>query len=128
MEMDSLLIAAAVLAVAIGLAHSWLGERYIIIRLLRRDDLPRLFGADTFTRHTIRYAWHLTTLAWWGFAAVLYLLAGSLPETAVAQGVSLAISVTFLASALLAVVLTRARHLSWIVFVAIGVLSAIAAG
>lgn len=33
---------AAFLAFAIGLAHSILGERYILIRLLRRDNLPKL--------------------------------------------------------------------------------------
>jgi hypothetical protein len=126
-QMSSSLIAAAILAVAIGIAHSWLGERFIIVRLLRRDNLPALFGDDTFTGHTLRFAWHLTTVAWWGLAAILGLLAGALPAIPVGQGVLLVIGLTFLASAVLAVVLTRARHLSWPVFLAIAILCAVAA-
>lgn len=117
--MNSLLVLAALLTVVIGLAHSWLGEQYIIARLLRRSDLPKLLGSDTFTRQTIRFAWHLTTIAWWGFAAVLMVLSGSLIGINVAQGLLLAIAFTFLASAALPLVFTRGRHLSWIVFLAI---------
>ncbi len=117
--MNSLLFLAALLTVAIGLAHSWLGEKYIIVRLLRRSDLPRLFGSDEFTRQTIRFAWHLTTIAWWGFAAVLVVLSGSIVGVNVAQGLLLAIAFTFLASTALALVFTRGRHLSWVVFLAI---------
>ena len=117
--MNSLLVLAAFLAVAIGLAHSWLGEQYIIVRLFRRSDLPKLFGSDEFTRQTIRFAWHLTTIAWWGFAAVLMVLSGSIAGINVDRGLLLAIAFTFLASAALALVLTRGRHLSWVVFLAI---------
>ncbi|MCK4578668.1 MAG: hypothetical protein KAU50_07750 [Candidatus Marinimicrobia bacterium] len=117
--MNSLLVLAAFLAVAIGLAHSWLGEQYIIVRLFRRSDLPKMFGSDEFTRQTIRFAWHLTTIAWWGFAAVLMVLSGSIAGINVDRGLLLAIAFTFLASAALALVLTRGRHLSWVVFLAI---------
>jgi hypothetical protein len=68
------MIAAAVLLVAIGAAHSYLGERYILIRLFRlfRRDLPKLFGSDWFTKRTLRFAWHITTVMFWGFAALLF--------------------------------------------------------
>lgn len=52
----NLLDLAAALVVALGLAHSLLGERYILQRLLRREDLPRLFGSADFTRRTLRFA------------------------------------------------------------------------
>ena len=68
-----MLIAAASLAFLIGLAHSYLGERYILIRLFRRE-LPRLFGSDDFTKQTLRFVWHLTTVSWWGLAAILVAL------------------------------------------------------
>ena len=117
--MNSLLVLAALLAVAIGLAHSWLGEQYIIVPLLRRINLPKLFGSDKFTRQTIRFAWHLTTIAWWGFAAVLVVLSGSIVGININRGLLLVIACTFLASAVLALACTRGRHLSWIVFLAI---------
>ncbi|GAA3930276.1 hypothetical protein [Luteimonas lutimaris] len=69
--METLLYLAAVLAVALGAAHSVLGERYILIRLFRRNDLPKLFGSSEFTIRTLRFAWHVTTVAWFGFAALL---------------------------------------------------------
>lgn len=125
--MRTLLLAAAVLAVGIGIVHSWLGERYIIMRLLRRDNLPKLFGGDTFTKQTLRFAWHLTTVAWWGLGAVLLLLSGALPGITAASGILLVVSFTFLASAILSFVFTRGRHLSWIVFAAIAALCALAA-
>jgi uncharacterized membrane protein YbhN (UPF0104 family) len=118
------LFLAAVLAVGVGLAHSILGERYILIRLFKRDQLPPLFGGTEFTRRTLRFAWHITTLAWFGFAAILVLLARS---TASPPAVAWVIAATFLASALLALVPSRGRHLSWIVFLAIGLIALAAA-
>ena len=74
------LLAAAVLAGLTGVAHSYLGERYILIRLFRRQDLPHLFGSDVFTRRTLRVAWHLTSIAWWGSAFLFWALGkGSAP-------------------------------------------------
>ena len=60
--MNFYFIAAAVLVVGIGIAHSWLGERYILMRLFRRQNMPHLLGSDDFTKRTLRFAWHITTL------------------------------------------------------------------
>jgi len=73
--MTAMLYVAAFLAFAVGIAHSTLGERYILVRLFRRTELPMLFGDTRFTIRVLRFAWHLTTIAWWGFAAILVLLA-----------------------------------------------------
>jgi len=116
------LLLAAVLALATGCVHSVLGERFIVGRLLRRDNLPRLLGSDVFTKQTIRFAWHLTTVAWWGLAMILLLVGGTPLQVTVAHGILIAVAGTFLLSALLALLLTRGRHLSWIVFLAIAVL------
>ena len=64
--MNISLVIGAVLAVLIGVAHSVLGERFLLVRLCQRDNLPHLLGSDAFTRQTLRFAWHLTTIAWWG--------------------------------------------------------------
>jgi len=114
--MNTMLISAAVLTAAIGIVHSWLGERYIVSRVLRRTDLPALFGDDSFTRQTIRFAWHLTTVAWFGLASVLVVLSGAVVGMRAGDGVIFAIAQTFVLSAVLALVLTRGRHLSWVVF------------
>ena len=72
-----MLLFAAILLISIGLIHSYLGEKYILIRLFRRDNLPHLQGSDWFTKRTLRFAWHITTLAWWGFAAILLVISNN---------------------------------------------------
>lgn len=115
---------AAVLIALVGLAHSYLGERYLLMRLFKRTDLPALFGGTTFTTGTLRFAWHLTTVAWWALAALLF-DAGqgtmSTPRTL------LVIAVTAFVSGLFPLVFTRGRHLSWIAFFAIAILVGLAA-
>jgi hypothetical protein len=115
---------AAFLAFAVGGVHSYLGERYILIRLFRRPDIPHLFGGPEFTTRTLRFAWHITTVAWWGFAALLALLA---QRSISVQGVSLVIGITFVATCLITAIISRGRHLAWLCFLAIGVVSLCAA-
>lgn len=52
----AMLLIAAILVVLTGIAHSYLGERYILVRLFRREGLPRLFGGTAFTVGTLRFA------------------------------------------------------------------------
>ncbi|HEV7242691.1 MAG TPA: hypothetical protein VGQ36_25910 [Thermoanaerobaculia bacterium] len=115
--MQSALYVAAFLVVAVGIAHSYLGERYILMRLSRRGDLTKLMI------RTLRFAWHVTTVAWWGFAAILVLLAHA-PVTSSAIG--LAIGWTFLVHAVIVLAGSRGRHLSWPVFLVIGVIAILA--
>lgn len=107
-------LAAAVVAALLVLAHSYLGERYILIRLFRRDDLPKLFGGTRFTKDTLRFAWHITSVAWLGLGALLAI--PSAPPHRV-------VAVTFAASGLVALVASRGRHLSWVAFFAIAALA-----
>jgi len=109
---------AAVLLIAIGLAHSYLGERYILIRLFRKDDLPKLYGGTKFTKSTLRFAWHLTTVAWFGFALVLIHLSGdSVSENVIGNIIAL----TFLVHGIVSLVGSKGRHFSWPVFLVIGI-------
>lgn len=111
-----MLYAASALVAVLGVAHSVLGERYIIRRLLRRDDLPKLFGGAEFTARTIRFAWHVTSVLAIGLAVVLALFAADATQRVIV-GV---LGVTLLASGVLPLVFTRGRHLSWVVFFAAG--------
>ena len=112
-----MLIIAAFLAFAVGVVHSVLGERYILTRLFRRGNLPKLFGSAAFTARTLRFAWHLTTIAWWGFAALIYLLARN---SISAQNLAFVLAGTFLVTGVIALVASRGRHLAWSVFLFIG--------
>jgi hypothetical protein len=116
--MGSGAVIAAVLVFALGAAHSYLGERYILIRLFRRQDLPHLFGSDVFTKHTLRFAWHLTTVAWYGLGIVILQVAAH----AAASVLGTTIALTSLVSGVVAFVGSRGRHLSWPLFLVIAVL------
>ena len=124
--MNILLLIGIILILLIGAAHSYLGERYILIRLFRRADLPHLFGSDVFTRQTLRFGWHLATIAWVGLGAILAIVAFADPEIHMNLIVRV-IGVTFLLTSLLTFSATRGKHLAWIVFLAIAIASFLAA-
>ncbi len=118
--LDLALYFAASLIVAVGVAHSYLGERYILTRLAQRDDLPKLFGSAEMTVRTLRLVWHVLSVAWLGFATILVLL---VPPPAAPRTVGLVIGCTFLVHFLVALAGSRGKHLSWPVFLAIGLIA-----
>lgn len=105
----------------IGVAHSYLGERYILVRLFRRSNLPELFGSDVFTKQTLRFAWHLTTIAWTGFAIAI-LIVVVVPSPGQLSAILKVISITFLISAVVTLVASKGRHFAWVVFLSISIL------
>src|SRR5271168_5275586 len=115
--MTTLFYIAAFLTFAVGVVHSILGERYILVRLFRRNDLPRLFGGTAFTIRTLRFAWHITTVAWWGFAAILVLLARLSVSL---HSLSFVLAVTFLLTGAITLVVSRGQHFAWPIFLFIG--------
>jgi hypothetical protein len=108
-----LLYIAAVLIFFVGLAHSVLGERYILMRLFRNSNLPKLFGDDSFTRQTLRFVWHLTTLTWWGLAFLLVLL---VQDGVSVKDVAAVIGWTLLLCGFFPLIMTKGKHLSWLFF------------
>jgi hypothetical protein len=116
---------AAALLIVLGIGHSYLGERYILIRLFKREHLPKLFGGTAFTTGTLRFAWHLTSVAWWALAYLAVISANAAPTSRQVLG---SIGIACLVSAVFPVAFTRGRHLSWIVFLISGCLLLWAAG
>jgi hypothetical protein len=123
--MTTALYVAAALMAGVGVAHSYLGERYILVRLFRRGELPKLFGGTEFTQRTLRFAWHVTSIAWWGFAAVFVLMAHP-PVSQRALG--LAIAAPLLATAAVILIASRGRHLAWPIFLVAGSIALQAGG
>ncbi|MCM2680663.1 hypothetical protein [Echinimonas agarilytica] len=112
-----MLLTGAFILVFVGFVHSILGEKYILIRLFRRENLPELLGSDWFTKRTIRFTWHLTTVAWWGFASVLYVLSNQAQN--VENQILVITSATFAISGFISFFLSRGKHLSWLFFFAV---------
>ncbi len=117
------LLAAGILAVALGVIHSWLGEQRILGPLLAPARRQGILASSAFVRQVLRYAWHLTSLAWWGMGAVLAALAFS-PLDPQGRIVLACLGVTFLVTGIVILVTSRGRHLAWPAFLAIAGLSA----
>jgi hypothetical protein len=115
---------AVALIVLVTAAHSWLGERYVLMRVFKRCQLPRLLGSEDNMRKTLRFAWHITSAAWLGLAAVLVAL---VQPGAGLRSIALVVSATFLVHFVIALAASRGKHLSWILFLATGLLVGYAA-
>jgi hypothetical protein len=109
--MQAALLLAAILTLAIGGAHSFLGERYLIGPLLSPGRRQGLLERSAFARWTLRFAWRLTTIAWWGFAAILLGLALA-PVASPARMVLSVVAATFFATGLATLASSRGRHLA----------------
>jgi hypothetical protein len=116
--MNASVLIAGVLAVLLGVAHSYVGERSVVRAVVSRPDLPPLWGSAVLMRRTLRFAWHLTSVAWLGAGALLILFAGHLAEPPTRLGV-LVHGGIFLASAVVAFVGSRGRHPAWAICLAI---------
>lgn len=105
---------AAVLLALTAIVHSLLGERFILRRLAKLENLPRLpLGGREMMKPILRFAWHITSFFMLGFAVLLALMAA---DAFSAQRIATVIGITFLACAVFSAVASKGRHLSWAVF------------
>jgi hypothetical protein len=100
-------VAAASLVALAGL-HSWLGERLILRPLFAAEAWPRLPLGRPFSQATLRFAWHLTSVAWLGLAALLVGAEGPRVPAVVAA--------VLLASGCVTLAGARGRHFAWALF------------
>ncbi|MBI2516570.1 MAG: hypothetical protein HYV95_06600 [Opitutae bacterium] len=107
-----LLLAAAVLLTFVGCMHSYLGERYVLGPLLALPNLPTLGGSRAYMGAVLRFAWHLTSIAWWGTAATLVVMWDGRGQTVI----GVVLSVTFLLHGLISLVKSGGRHPAWMFF------------
>lgn len=110
-----MLVATGVLIALLGIAHSILGEIYIVRPLLRQSDPPILDGSR-FLRAVVPFAWHLTTVLMVSIAGVLFGIGVGLSMQALVGW----IGATLIASGLLPLIYTRGRHLAWVVLFVAG--------
>jgi hypothetical protein len=115
--LSTILYIAAFFAFAVGVAHSYLGERKILDPLIKRGNLPKIRGSEKTTARTIRIAWHVTTILFWVVGVVLIFLARNALNF---QSMSAILAGTFLPLGVLSLIASRGRHVSWLPFLIIG--------
>lgn len=114
--MNAYFIAAAVLALLVGLAHSILGEIMIFRRLRKPGRIIPSDGGAILTGSNIRIlwaSWHVLTVFGWGMAAILAVLARPAARGVHDGAIEQAIMVSMLAGSALVLVATKARHPGW---------------
>ena len=122
--MNSYFAGAGVLAFAIGLVHSVLGER-LIFRRMRAKGLIPTNGGEVLREPHVRIlwaSWHVVTvLAWCVGVALLWLAHPSNAQLA-QSAVSKAIVGALLSSSVLVLVGTKGRHIGWVGLLAAAIL------
>ena len=121
--MSTALLTAAALSAAIGIVHSWLGERRLIGPLLDPETRTGMLAHSAFARSVLRFAWHITTIAWIGIGAVFAIFATA-PLTALDRSVLVALALTMAVTGAVIFYTGRGRHWAWPVFLAIAALAA----
>ncbi len=116
-----MLILAAALLFAVGLMHSVIGGKRLINPILRRTDLPIILGSVENTRLTLWVGWHLLSLFWWGQAVVLIVVEVA-PNLAV-SAMLLTLSACSALAGALALILSRGKHKSWMMFLPLAILT-----
>lgn len=119
--MNLYLTAAAILTFLLGLAHTLMGEKLILGPLLKKEQ-HQIFGSEFLVRRTLRFAWHTTSLFWWGIACVFLVYAGA---TLSARDILVlrTLSATFFIGSILALIASHGKHFAWYVFLAISILT-----
>ncbi len=93
-----------------------MGERLLIGPLQDNPHLPIIRGNPKAAPSTLRLAWHVTSVFGLGFAALLFYYA-SHHSLADEFGLPLTVlAITYFVSGVVALIGSKGRHLSWLVF------------
>lgn len=125
MSAPSLLAAAAILALATGIVHSYLGER-LIFRHLRSSSLVPSRPAPPLRERHVRIlwaSWHLASVFAWVVASLLWRVAQQGGAALSTDWLLKASGCGFFAGALLVLVGTRGRHPGWVALAVVALLS-----
>jgi len=116
-----MLIAAAILTVLLALMHSILGARRLITPITRMEGLPAILGSRRMSELTLHVGWHLLSLTWLGMAGVM--VAMQVMPSLHSHAFLWFVTGVFGVSGLLALFISRGRHLSWVLFLPVAILA-----
>jgi hypothetical protein len=114
--MPGYLLAAAIVMLLTGLAHSVLGELLILRHMGSFQGMPALLGSVELARRTLRFTWHLPTVLATAMALMLIRAAGLAQPGQGERFVVQTIAGSMLACALVTALISRGRHPGWAAF------------
>lgn len=121
--MQIYLVAAAIIAVIVGIVHSALGE-LLIFKKLRTSGVVPTEPAPPLQARNVRIlwaTWHLASVFGWAFAGILFTLA---QDSGSAHMAALnATMFAFLGGSLLVLIGTKGRHPGWLGLLAVATLA-----
>ena len=123
--MNMYLVAAAVLTIVVGLAHSVLGE-ILIFRGMRQDGLVPTNGGGLLRESNVRIlwaSWHVLTVLGLGIAAVLWWLAMPPTHAYSSEYPRQALALTMLVGAAIVGIATKGRHPGWAGLLGVAILA-----
>ncbi|WP_424974965.1 hypothetical protein [Dinoroseobacter sp. S124A] len=105
---------AAICLVLVSAMHSWLGGRDLIDPICRLPDVPVILGSRRNAVLTLKFGWHFLSLIWLVLAALLLRL--EMSAAGFPQLFLLTLAAQFGVCGATALIASRGRHLSWVVF------------
>ncbi len=121
---------SGILIIILALAHSALGE-WKLLSQLKNDSLPSingipaLFKSGGFSKNTIRFVWHITSVFGLSLAVILLHFSSLNALGTTELFIVKIISASMLLAGLITLILTKGAHMGWILFFAIGILCAL---
>jgi hypothetical protein len=116
------LVISGILSILLSIAHTIIGEILILIPMQNAEGIPAVRGSTRTTKRTLRFAWHVTSVLGIGIGFLLFQYAKFSELTPDHVYVLRILSLTFLASFILSIVGSRARHPSWVIFLIVSIL------
>lgn len=113
--MNVFFLTAAIMLSMLGIAHSILGEKLLLIPLSNEKSVV-LFRRRPYAVPVMRFAWHITSIAWWGMALIIIDFAKV--ENPLLFSVH-ALAATFALTGIIILAFSKGRHAAWFFFLMI---------
>ena len=129
--MQTYLFISALLTVVLALAHSVLGEIKILAKIKNEmlpeiKGIPALWDSKNFSKNTIRFVWHVTSVFGLCIAFILLHFSNSINISPGDCLIIKFISITMISAGILTLIISRGAHMGWILFLLIGIFCGLA--
>ena len=115
-----MLIVGALLFLAVSIMHSLLGGQRLIAPICVLKDLPAILGSRRDTELTLTIGWHLLSVFWVYLAGLL--LSIHFAVSAFQSILVESLGVLSILCGVMALVMSRGKHLSSVIFVPLGLI------